>query len=102
MTKEFKSASATKIKNRFGDYLGEVIYRREPVLIERHGKPVAVIVDFDEWKKLRNKKEKKEHPWIKRLDELNEEYLKNHPDAKPWSAVDLINEIREDESKRLL
>lgn len=88
--------AATEIKNRFGDYLGEVIHKKGPVLIERHGKPAAVIVEFDQWKRLREEKNESS-PWFESLKELVERIDRNHPDVKPFSAVDLVRQIREEE-----
>lgn len=97
MTTNLRKATATQIKNKFGDYLGEVIYRREPILIERHGQPVAVIVEFEEWKRLKDKKDLQQNSWIKRIEQLNDELKKNNPHMKPFSAVELINQVRDEE-----
>lgn len=91
-----KSASATEIKNRFGDFLGEVVHGNEPLLIERHGKPVAVIVKFEQWTG-REKTREVRTPWIDACLKLREEIKKNHPKLKPFSAVQLLRQIREDE-----
>ena len=91
-----KSIPATEIKNRFGDYLGEVIRRQEPVLVERHGKPVAVLVDFEHWKKM--KEEKEESSWIRELSRTLDKIEKKHPHAKKFSSVDLLRQIRDEEA----
>ncbi|MBI2067590.1 MAG: type II toxin-antitoxin system Phd/YefM family antitoxin [Deltaproteobacteria bacterium] len=91
-----KTVTATEMKNRFGDYLNHVVRKREPVLVEKHGKPVAVIVRFDDWKGLEAKRVEREHPWIRKCRELADRIDKNHPDSKPFSAVDLMQSIREE------
>lgn len=92
-------AAATDVKNHFGDYLGGVIHRREPLLIEKHGKTVAVLIEFGEWQKLNGEKEteKTADPWVRSYLQFLERMKKNHPDAKPFSAVELIRSIREEE-----
>jgi prevent-host-death family protein len=91
-----KSVSATDIKNRFGDYLGEVIHGNQPLLIERHGKPVAVVVKFEEW--TRNREEKRrDTPWVDACIQLSREIEKERPRSKSFSAVELIRRIREEE-----
>ncbi len=45
-----KTVSATEIKNRFGLYLGRVAV--EPVAVEKNGRPVAVLLSFDEYEAL--------------------------------------------------
>ena len=45
-----KTVSATEIKNRFGQYLARVTV--EPVAIEKNGRPVAVLLSFEEYELL--------------------------------------------------
>jgi len=45
-----KTVSATEIKNRLGQYLGRVAV--EPVAIEKNGRPVAVLLSFEEYELL--------------------------------------------------
>lgn len=92
-----KLVSATEIKNRLGDYLGEVTRRRKPLLIEKHGKPVAVLVDVEQWRRLEEKGEKAwEDPWIAACRALNKKILRRNPKAKHTPAVDLIRALREE------
>ena len=94
-----KSVAATEMKNRFGDYLGEVLKRREPILIEKRGKPVAVVVDFEQWRYLREgQSSEAEHPWIAACRKLGEEIKREHPQLKPFSAIELVRQLREEES----
>ncbi len=46
-----KDATATDIKNRFGEFLDES--RSEPVVVNRNGRKVAVLMSWDEYKRLR-------------------------------------------------
>ncbi|MBI5212997.1 MAG: type II toxin-antitoxin system Phd/YefM family antitoxin [Nitrospirae bacterium] len=45
--------SATEAKNKFGDLLHRVCYEKTPVLIEKGGRPMAVVVDYTEYLKLK-------------------------------------------------
>lgn len=45
-----KTVSATEIKNRFGQYLARVAV--EPVAVEKNGRPVAVLLAFEEFELL--------------------------------------------------
>ena len=45
-----RTVSATEIKNRLGQYLGRVAV--EPVAIEKNGRPVAVLLSFEEYELL--------------------------------------------------
>ena len=62
---DLDTVSATEAKNRFGDLLHRVVYDHEPVLIERNGRPMAVLVDIDQYLDMRRKArtEPKESPF---------------------------------------
>jgi len=45
-----KTVSATEIKNRFGQYLARAAV--EPVAVEKNGRPVAVLLSFEEYELL--------------------------------------------------
>lgn len=45
-----KTVSATEIKNRLGQYLARVAV--EPVAVEKNGRPVAVLLSFEEYEVL--------------------------------------------------
>ena len=47
-----KTLPATEVKNRFGRVLREVSQTGGPIIVERDGKPVAVILSLDEYTRL--------------------------------------------------
>jgi prevent-host-death family protein len=52
---DLNTVTATEAKNRFGDLLHRVVYDHDPVLIERNGRPMAVLVDIDQYLEMRRK-----------------------------------------------
>jgi len=46
---------ATQAKNRFGDLLHRVCYEKKHILIEKSGRPMAVIMDVDQYLDLKRK-----------------------------------------------
>ncbi len=52
---DLDTVSATDAKNRFGDLLHRVVYGHEPALIERNGRPMAVLIDIDQYLDMRRK-----------------------------------------------
>lgn len=50
-----KSYSATEVKNRFGKVLREAAQYGEPIVVERDGKPVAVIMSMEAYERTRQK-----------------------------------------------
>lgn len=96
-----KSVSATSVKNRFGDYLGEVMHAKRPLLIERHGKPVAVLVSFDQWvsqKKYRKRGGRPPSRWTVAAQRLIRQLKKDRTKVRSSkTSVELLHEIREEE-----
>lgn len=43
---------ATEVKNRFGRVLRQVMQSDDPIIIERDGKPVAVLISIAAWQAL--------------------------------------------------
>lgn len=92
-----KKVPATEIKNRLGDYL-ELVRTKEPVLIERHGKPAVILVNVKDWNQMEmTPGGASSSPWIEGLKRITEKIANNHPEAKPFSAVELIRQIRDEE-----
>lgn len=80
---------ATEVKNKFGQIMDQA--RREPVLVQSHGRDSVVIVDHEEFARLRRLEDAY---WIARADEARksgflspEETLarlsRNDPDEQP-------------------
>lgn len=46
---------ATEAKNRFGGVLRQLAQTGEPILIQRDGKPVAVLIDVEDYETLSGK-----------------------------------------------
>jgi prevent-host-death family protein len=98
MTSPFKTAPATAVKNRFGDYLGEVLETHEPLYIDRHGKTVAVLVDIKRWLQKEALARGSQTPWCDGLKTLLKKARKRRSGGKSASAVDLLRELRDEES----
>ena len=96
MLTNYQTATATMIKNNLGDYLQEAM-TKEPVVIERHGKAVAVLVGFEDWQKLQGRKVPKRQAWFEACEALVQEMQRRNP-KKVTSAVQLIRELREEAS----
>lgn len=50
---DLDAVSATDAKNRFGDLLHRVVYAHAPVLIERNGRPMAVLIEIEQYLELK-------------------------------------------------
>jgi prevent-host-death family protein len=52
--------AATEVKNRFGQVLREIARTGGPIIVERDGRPVAVIVGVEAFERLMPAREKKD------------------------------------------
>lgn len=97
MKRQFEEASATDVKNCFGNYLGKVIHGGKAVLIERHGRPVAVLVSYESWtdKELETSNS---DPWFLAHKNITEKIAKDNAKPLKLPADALIRNIREEES----
>jgi prevent-host-death family protein len=50
---DLEMVPATQAKNRFGDLLHRVCYEKQHVLIEKSGRPMAVIMDVEQYLELK-------------------------------------------------
>ena len=53
-----KRMSAREARNNFSDLLGLVYYSKEPVIVERRGRPFAVVISPEDYEKLLREREK--------------------------------------------
>jgi prevent-host-death family protein len=74
---------ATEVKNRFGQVLREVARTGGPIIVERDGRPVAVILSIEAFDRLRPRAETSDRRalaqaafgmWSERTD-INDEWL---------------------------
>lgn len=50
---DLETITATHAKNRFGEMLHKVCYEKKPVLIGKSGRPMAVVIDVDQYLELK-------------------------------------------------
>ena len=81
-----KRMSAKEARSNFSDLLGLVYYSKEPVIVEKRGKPFAVVISPDEYDKF--VRERQERFAI--LDEIR---AKNQEVAPEQAEADATREI---------
>ena len=81
-----KRISAKEARNAFSDLLGSVYYSKEAVIVEKRGRPFAVIINPEDYEKLLKEREA-------RFAVLDEIRAKN-PEVTPQEAeADAAREI---------
>ena len=70
-----KEISALELRNRFGEIMEEVRYRKEPYIVKRNGRPMIVLLDIESFEKIQAELE--DEPYIEEYTkERLEEFLK--------------------------
>ena len=90
--------SATEAKLRFGDILDRCTYGHEDVIITKHGKPVAVMLDINTY----NQRQNSTTPLLQRFNELQNQArdFRRNQNTKP-NSCDTLNDIREERLTKL-
>ncbi len=72
-----RKMSARDARANFGDLLGSVYYTKEPVIIEKKGRPVAVVINPQDFEVLR--KQKQDEAWAA-VEEVRQRNADKDPD----------------------
>ncbi len=91
-----KTIRATNFRQHLFDYLDHVHQGKEPLVIERNGKPEAVVIGFEQYRKAveRKLKPKPDLSVIDAIRTSHEEYLKAHRGRLSSDSVEIIRQIR--------
>jgi len=92
-----KRMSAKEARENFSDLLGLVYYGKEPVIVERKGKPMAVLISPEQY-------ERYERQAMARfgqiLDELHDANATAGPDQVQHDVEQAIAELRREQYER--
>lgn len=94
MNGPIKKVTAKEARDKFSDILGMVYYGKEPVMVEKKGRPFAIVINPDEYKKNEKYKEAARKRILEIIEEIQaankgadyEEVLKDVTEA--------VNEVR--------
>lgn len=100
-----KTVSATEARVRFGELLRHVATERTPVMVERGGKPLAVVLSLDEYRRLQDLDSGvisgPDDVWT-RLEAIQTE-LRQRRNGRPLRPADeIVREMREERVGQLL
>ena len=94
--------NALKIRTKLGGILDNVSQKGEHYIIERMGKPMAVIVPYNQFefeKKQKETRQKRMEEAAKKMDKLYEKYGKKYSGED--SAI-IVRRMRDDRSRHLI
>ncbi len=94
-----KTMSVREARANFSDLLGLVYYTKEPVIVERKGKPFAVVISPEQYERMRREEEA---DWAV-LDAVAERNADQDPDEvlrDVTAAVEQVRQERYDEQQQ--
>ena len=92
-----KRMSSRDARANFAELLGLVYYTHEPVIVEKKGKPVAVLISPTEFERLQQEREaQREQAWqaVRRVQEANRD---KDPDEVERNVTAAVEEVRQEQ-----
>ena len=79
--------SAKEARDRFNDVLGRAYYRNEPTIVEKQGKPMAVVISPEQYERYRQQEKRELFRTIRAIDERTRDADPMEIDADIAAAV---------------
>jgi prevent-host-death family protein len=96
-----KVVTATEARVRFGELIRHVAEKREPVIVERSGKPQAVVLSVPEYERLLEGLKRKENQWKVLVDAARGQIRSELGKRKLTPPEDIVAKMREERDERL-
>ena len=86
-----KRLSVKDARANFSDVLGMVYYGHEPVIVERRGRPLAVLISPEQWEHYQQAVKERFFEAVDRLQERNRD---QDPDEVERDITQVVEEVR--------
>jgi prevent-host-death family protein len=86
-----KRLSVKDARANFSDVLGTVFYGKEPVIVERKGRPMAVIISPEQWEQYQRRVKE---GFLEAIDRIQERNLDKDPDEVERDVAEVVEEVR--------
>ena len=86
-----KRMSVRDTRANFSDVLSQVYYGQEPVIVERKGRPVAVLISPEQWQQYQ---EQARSRLFEAIDQLQERNRDADPDEVERDVTQVVEEVR--------
>ena len=94
-----RTMSAQQARANFADLLGSVYYTKEAVVVEKKGKPVAVVISPEAHEQLTQQDAPWERFW-QAVDRIRERNADKDPDAVLADVTQVVEEVRQERYER--
>jgi prevent-host-death family protein len=92
-----KRMSVRDARANFSDLIGSVYYTKEPVIIERKGKPAAVVISPEQYERYEQQVMER---FERALDELHRRNADKDPDEVLRDVTEIVEEVRQERYDR--
>ena len=92
-----KRMSAKEARAKFGDVLGLVHDAKEPVVIEKKGKPMAVLISPDQYERFQEEVDRRFREAVTELRRRNADL---DPDVVLRDVTEAVEEVRREQHER--
>ncbi|HEY4033349.1 MAG TPA: type II toxin-antitoxin system Phd/YefM family antitoxin [Ktedonobacteraceae bacterium] len=82
--------SSKEAREHFSDLLGSVYYTKEPVIIEKKGKSVAVVISPEQYEAI----QKEEERLWRVVDQIRDHNIDNDPNEVLRDVTAVVEEVR--------
>ncbi|MBI4492305.1 MAG: type II toxin-antitoxin system Phd/YefM family antitoxin [Chloroflexi bacterium] len=84
--------SAREARAHFSDLLGLVYYTKEPVIIEKKGRPFAVVISPEDYERLQKEREEA----FALIDQIRERNADQAPEAVEADVTAVVEAVRQE------
>ena len=86
-----KRLSVKDARAKFSDVLGTVFYGKEPVIVERKGRPMAVIISPEQWEQYQRRAKE---GFFEAIDRIQQRNLDKDPNDVERDVAEALKEVR--------
>jgi prevent-host-death family protein len=90
-----KTINALTFRKKFGSTLDDVHNKKTHIIISRANRPLAVIIPFEDYKELKEEKEREKRLRLaaSRIDQWRKKHIKQ---LKGLNSVEIIRQVRDE------
>lgn len=102
--RKVRTVSARQARDNFSDLLGSVYYAKEAVVVEKQGKPVAVVISPEAYARLQTQEAERAQAARERFrraaERIGERNRDTDPDEVLAAVTEVVEEVRRERYER--
>ena len=95
-----KHVNTVEAKNRLNELIAEVNQTHQPLIVQKRGEPVAVVLDYQSYnEKFSQERRESDETLLQELKAFHKHLQKKYPKGT-GEAVEILRDIREERGRR--